>query len=287
VVIKDGYETKRLVSLWAIVKPFRARAFLGMSALSGLLYFKGKLQQIKPDKENENPLDDDNTRAELDIALTFLEENCIELGLTASVATIKKLKGCLAEGKHKNQKLYPLGDELQGRLIDEMDGKSLWSLTIAEAEYYSNPKKGWEEAVNRFPTAISDVEEASKCFALSRYAACIYHSIQVVEAGLIELGKFISVEDPKSGWTAVANKLKKIISKKYEDRTDFEKQNFEFLVQVQGTVEALKNAWRNKISHVEGRLILVTKDFSPEVAEEILFATRAFMRRLANGLPQH
>ena len=29
----------------------------------------------------------------------------------------------------------------------------------------------------------------------------------------------------------------------------------------------------------------MTTDFSPEIAEEILFATRAFIRRLAEGIP--
>jgi hypothetical protein len=55
--------------------------------------------------------------------------------------------------------------------------------------------------------------------------------------------------------------------------------------QVHQTAEALKNAWRNKISHAQGRLVLMTATFSPEIAEEILFGTRAFMRRLADGLP--
>jgi hypothetical protein len=60
--------------------------------------------------------------------------------------------------------------------------------------------------------------------------------------------------------------------------TRFEKRNFAFLEQLHGTVGALKNAWRNKISHVEGRS-------QPEIAELILLASRAFMRRLAEGLP--
>jgi hypothetical protein len=93
------------------------------------------------------------------------------------------------------------------------------------------------------------------------------------------------VQDPKSGWTAVSNELSKIVKKKYADLTQFEQQNFAFLEQIQGTVEALKNAWRNKIGHVQGRLTLMGKDFTPEIAEEILFASRAFMRRLADGLP--
>jgi hypothetical protein len=87
---------------------------------------------------------------------------------------------------------FSLGDELQGRLVDEMKEKSFFSLTIGEAQYYSIPRKGWEDILEGFPDTLTDVEEACKCFALSRYPAAVFHSIQMVEAGLIELGKFIS-----------------------------------------------------------------------------------------------
>jgi hypothetical protein len=93
------------------------------------------------------------------------------------------------------------------------------------------------------------------------------------------------VSDPHSGWTAVSNALSSAVKKSHKDRTSFERQHFDFLEQLNGTVEGLKNAWRNKISHSQGRLKLMTTDFSPEIAEEILFATRAFLRRLAEGLP--
>jgi hypothetical protein len=78
--------------------------------------------------------------------------------------------------------------------------------------------------------------------------------------------------------------LTAILKKKYGERTDFENQNFEFLEQIHGTIEGLKNAWRNKISHAQAKLTLMTKDFSPDVAQEILFASRAFMRRLADTI---
>jgi hypothetical protein len=166
-----------------------------------------------------------------------------------------------------------------------MESKCFWALTAREREYYEQPRKGWDEIIARFRDSLIDVEEASKCYALSRYAAAVFHSVQVVEVGLIDLGEFIGVNDPHSGWTAVSNALDKVIAKKYQDRTAFELANFKFLEQVHGTVAGLKNAWRNKISHVQGKSVLMTKDFSPEVAQEILYATRAFMRRLADGLP--
>jgi hypothetical protein len=218
-------------------------------------------------------------------AYGFLEKDCIELDLICSLSTVKKIQDVLEKHNPSWNKLYPLQLELQERLIDETESKVFWALNIKESELYSNPRKGWEEIIERFPDTLTDVEEASKCLALSRYAAAIFHSIQVVEVGLIELGKLIGVTDPLSGWTATTNGLQRIIKKGHEARTPFEQQNFPFLEQVHATIEGLKNAWRNKISHAQGRLTLMTRDFSPEVAEEILFATRAFMRRLAEGLP--
>jgi hypothetical protein len=85
--------------------------------------------------------------------------------------------------------------------------------------------------------------------------------------------------------TAVSKSLDAIVQKPHKSRSLFEKKNFGFLEQLQGTVHGLKNAWRNKISHAQGRLALMTADFNEEIAEEILIATRAFTRRLAEGLP--
>jgi hypothetical protein len=213
------------------------------------------------------------------------ERNCRELELAASLATIERLQKLISEPTSRYREYGELAQELQGRLEDEMKLRYCWALSLKESETYNQWWKGWESIIIRFPDTLSDVEEAQKCFAFSRYPASVFHSIQVIEAGLIELGTFIKVADPKSGWTAVANELKKIVSKRREDLTDFEKQQFQFLEQTQGTVEALKNAWRNKVNHVQGKIILMTGEFSPEVAEEILFASRAFMRGLTTGLP--
>jgi hypothetical protein len=220
-----------------------------------------------------------------DKVLAEWELECKELELVASLATVERLRKLLSEPTCTYQEYGQLAQEFYGRLGNEMKYRRCWALNIREGDTYDRWFKGWELMIDRFPDTLGDIEEMQKCFALSRYPASVFHSIQVIEAGLIELGTFIQVDDPKSGWTAIANALKKLVSKRREDLTDFEKRNFQFLEQVQGTVEALKNAWRNKVSHVQGRIILMTKDFSPEIAEEILLASRSFMRGLATGLP--
>jgi hypothetical protein len=217
--------------------------------------------------------------------MDLYEPACVELELTASAATIRKLRAALTKPNPLSTEVNPLTIELGGRLYDEMGNKHFWALTMRETAYYKNPHKGWEEIIEHFPDTVTDIEEASKCFALSRYAAAIFHSVQVVEVGVIELGKLIGVTDPLPGWTATTNRLQNIIKKGHEARTPFERQHFAFFEQIQGTIEGLKNAWRNKVSHAYGKLTLLTGDFSPDIAEEILFATRAFMRRLATDAP--
>lgn len=227
----------------------------------------------------------DRDRKEFDVLYEGAQTFCGSLELTASTATIKKMRQVLANPEGTYVDFWAFGKELEGRLCDEIENRTFVALTLKEADYYNKPRDGWNEVIARFPNAAGDVEEARKCFALSRYAAAVFHAIQAIEVGLIELGVFLDVNDPRSGWTAVAGALEKIVNKKHHERSSLEKENFAFLEQIHGTVEGLKNAWRNKISHAQGKLTLLTSDFSPDVAEEILYSSRAFMRRLAEGLP--
>jgi hypothetical protein len=227
----------------------------------------------------------EETKNRIGAAYPIFEQACRDSGLAASQMSVAKIIQAGTTPKAKWSDITPLCRELKDRLIDETSQRTFFSLTMRESDFFQRPRVGWEKAIDRFPAIVEDVEEASKCYALSRYTASVFHSTQVVEAGLIELGMYIKVSDPKSGWTAVSKSLNGIVQKPHSLRSKFQRKNFAFLEQVQGTVEGLKNAWRNKISHVHGRLVLMSVDFSPEIAEEILLATRAFIRRLADGLP--
>jgi hypothetical protein len=272
----------RLLSLAEIVKPFHPAIFI---KLTDMLRSRGFLVPAEIEGDPESKKRGEDFRVVHTAIYIGMEANCLEAGLKASAISARKLKEAAAKIPTDTAGARELINELLGRLVDEMMATTFFSISDSDAEYFREPRKGWEAIIDRFPNTVSDIEESRKCFALSRYPAAVFHSLQVIEAGLIELGTFISVADPKSGFSAVEKKLTAILATERAKLTDFEKQNFDFLEQIQGTVAALKNAWRNKISHVQGRLALMTTDFSPEIAEEILFATRAFMRRLMEGLP--
>lgn len=217
--------------------------------------------------------------------LHFVRPKCEEVDLDGAVDQIDRVLSFLQQENITFRQLSESLSELRNRIRDQLKRIQFFYVPQERVKYYAEPMKGWEKIIEKWGETTSDIEEASKCLALGRYAATIYHSLQIVEIGLVALGGLIGVSDPKSGWAAVTSALKKIVEKPYPQRTDFEKQHSAFLEQVQGTAEALKNAWRNKISHAQGRLFLLSSDFSAEVAEEILVTSRSFMRRLAAEMP--
>jgi hypothetical protein len=274
-----------LWSLWDIMRKAYVAQLLLFAAISGNARTKIAISTLHPVNDKHDQIDRDTLETVIG-EFNRLEEHCMELELTCSVATVRSILRKLQASKPPTFiAMAPLYVELQGRLVDEIDQRFFLALDVRESELYNNPTKSWAEIIARFPDTVSDVEEASKCLALSRYAAAVFHSLQIVERGLIELGTEIGVADPLSGWTAVTGRLQAIQKTKFQDRSAFERKHAPFLEQMVATVEGLKNAWRNKVSHAHGKLTLMTADFSPEIAEEILFATRAFMRRLATDGP--
>lgn len=268
----------RLVSLWDML-PFLAYDFCRASGIVAQFY-----AQI-----NSGILPTSTSLGLVASELGMLERACEPLGLTNTLAQLRRLKPIFTTNEPQTvvwDRFARDVMEVHTRLIDELQARMLFCLNSEKTHYYRTPLTGWERVIGRFPETQMDVEEAARCFALERYAACVFHCVQLVEGGLIALGLFMSVKDPKSGWTATSNELDRIVKKKFSELTPFETQHLTFFKQMHATVTALQDAWRNKISHTQGRLVVMTSDFPPFVAEEILIASRGFMRRLATDLPK-
>jgi hypothetical protein len=276
---------KRVVSLLEILRCYAEAYAEGAHnlALISTLIFKDSVGGT--DIRSDKPL-----LRRLQGHLLNLADHCEHLPMTAlavkALLDILQREDIMATWEQPEMVLHTSIATIQNRLTDELSLNLFFKLPQDRQKYFDEPLAGWEEVVARFPETISNVEEMSKCFALSRYAASVFHAVRTIESGLIPLGTFLGVDDPHSGWTAVTSKLAKLVVKtKYDDLPQQFKDCFLFLEQMHGVIEALKSAWRNKISHAQGSLVLMTEDFSPDIAEEIMIASRSFMRRLATECP--
>lgn len=212
---------------------------------------------------------------------------CVEYGLNSTAKQCDRIQKQLKETgmqmlcAHMAEALHAL----HTRFEDDLGSEYFLHLSVQDADMYKNPTKNWDKALGRFWRMRKDVEESSKCFALGRYAAALFHVLLVAEHGVVELAKLLDVAGDKPGWGNL-ERLEKIYLKKYPDRNEKEKQYSAVIDSTIPFALAIKNAWRHKISHVENKLIWSDTDFSPELTKDILNAVRGFMEKLAAELPK-
>jgi len=141
------------------------------------------------------------------------------------------------------------------------------------------------KVLQQFPEATNDIAGACDCYMHDCYMACVFHLMRIVECAVLRLAKLAEIKDPKPSWGAVLGKLDK-----YAFRTDYKdlpptvKPHIGIIKKLLPAMHAIQHAWRNKVSHVEDKLI-PTDAFNETSALEVMNAVQAFMRMLAEELP--
>lgn len=268
-----GPRGAKLESPLSIMERFLVHPFLSITSLAGRY----------PSLGDSHVID----RQEKDTALALIEkhrEACAKMGLVASTATLDRLIDLLMRDELVQRgEVSRLLEELDGRMRDEMTFSTLFSLNLQEAEWYLLPLKGWEAIAERFPGALSDIEEGTKCLALGRYTACVFHLMRTVEAGLRSLGN--ALDDPaldpakNPAWEAILKKCDRELQKPHAERSPEWRTDELFFSTATANLRAVKDAWRNPALHV-GQL------YSEEVTRDIYSAVRSFMRHLATKLSE-
>src|ERR1700682_1063234 len=139
-----------LVSLLEIMKPFRANFFLAHIRMleSFLRTAPGQM--------------DEELRLTLQSVFEDTERDCVELGLIASRISVKRAAKLLSKPDCTFAEFQGLVKELQDRTIDEMSTPRFFWVTDSEADHYNRWLDGWQEILQRFPAAVTDVAEMRK-----------------------------------------------------------------------------------------------------------------------------
>jgi len=238
---------------------------------------------VKEDRKELDTEDCARVRSEVEAA----ERQCVAHNLSNSAMQCQRILQFLE--KHNQtpvtyQHARTLLGDLTLRVEDDLHANHFLHLSLQEADLYIHSTRQWESVIERFHKTKNDIEESSKCFALCRYAASLFHVLLVAELGIIEVARLFDVEGDKPGWGAL-ERLKQINDKKWADKSPLEQKHSEFLKNLLPLAFAIKDSWRHKLNHIDNKLVWMDTDFSPQVATEIISATRGFMRKLANDLP--
>jgi hypothetical protein len=272
---------RRVWSLFAVLT-FYASRFVSSTSLTALLsvYFDKTVGAFQAEGGD---IPSKSFYAEIIRKLGDLHDQLEEMGLSLSVKAADRIVGRL-EGGARLPEMAADMKELQSRIVDELDSVLLLRVDADRVEQYRAPLAGWEAVVDRFSCAF-DIEEATKCFATERHTACVFHLMRVVESAVLELQIFLREKDLKAHFGSVIQKLETLVQKaRYDDVSTDLQSYLPFMREVLPQLHAVKDSWRNKVAHLDNRII-PTETFTEELASGVYSATLLLMNKLATGLP--
>jgi len=238
-------------------------------------------------------------RNEMEVGLRFTEGVFKRLDLRTSAEAVFEFRTELINWRIEayshilNRDAVKRIDEIQRTVRREMRTVLFMYIPSASAEYYDSfgRKKRLErneeaplfgnEVETKFASSTYDVAEAGNCLAASRYTACVFHLMRVLEIGLAALAKVFGVSADHRNWHPIIDQVESKIREMGGDpnRSANWKDDQEFYSQAASHFMILKDAWRNYTAHTRGK-------YTEEEALMTFRNTRGFMQKLATKLSE-
>jgi hypothetical protein len=201
-------------------------------------------------------------------------------GLRISLKSFDRIVALLDQPDVLLSKFSERANDLQSRIQDELEEAEFWQIAPQHRKFMERDPFKLVEG-NKLPSAHRDIEEAGKSLAFDRATACVFHLMRVMECGLRKLGESLNNPelDPRRNpnWERILGKCDDELKKTTQDRSPEWRTDDLFFSTATANLRAVKDAWRNPSLHVE-------RDYTPEEAEEVWNAVRAFVRHLTQKL---
>ncbi|TCK75261.1 hypothetical protein [Acidipila rosea] len=160
------------------------------------------------------------------------------------------------------------------RLEDELEIRTFFSLEPSEAEAWKGKRIYGEEVSDKFPSTDYELEEYSKCFAVGRYTAAVFHLMRVLEIGLSALALGIGCDPKDRSWEQIIQGIQKALQTSSESKSADWKATEQYYSEITAHFRNLKNAWRNHTMHVREK-------YDRQRSEEVFVHVRAVMKALS------
>jgi hypothetical protein len=206
--------------------------------------------------------------------LDYIEEKCLEAGLSNSAGYISDHISLLTEGIK-----YDFVDDVFGNFNFQMrsEMKRTEFLLVDKPRFYGESPLFDHPVSDVYPQLTFDIVEAGNCLALNRSTACVFHLMRIVETGVQLFGKKLGIPlANEKVWQVILDQVNKhIIS--MPEKPAAKKRQKERYADVAGHLYNVKVAWRNPLMHPK-------RTYTPEEAEHLFISVKAFMLHLVTLL---
>jgi dihydroxyacetone kinase DhaKLM complex PTS-EIIA-like component DhaM len=223
----------------------------------------------------------DSHAKEIGEALGELSRECEKLDLPMTNAQLKRIKNGIDDGSFFNvaatrQQLF----EVINRLWDELESHIFYQLESSKAKFYEKPEEFWGAEVSKaFPSALPELGDAARCYALGRNTACVFHLMRALEIALSCMAKVFGVPSNHTNWHNIIEQIESKIRDLSKAKPRNWKEDQEFYSQAASYFMVLKDAWRNYTAHARGR-------YGEEEAMRIMNNVCGFMKKLSAKLSE-
>ena len=148
--------------------------------------------------------------------------------------------------------------EFRLKLIGELNTRFFLYLTPEEAEVFQMEDPFGADVSQLFRgQKFTDLVEASKCMALGRYTACVFHLMRVMEFAVQKFGQKLGINLTKVNpgrrvseltWEQILNEINPKLKAMPQDTLQ-RKRRHEKYKSVQSYLYGVKDAWRNPTMH--------------------------------------
>ncbi|HMH50637.1 MAG TPA: hypothetical protein VK548_10420 [Candidatus Acidoferrum sp.] len=209
--------------------------------------------------------------------LEFIREQCAGLPLEKVVLHVNRVVRIVKGEDCSYQQVAEYHRSLVERFTDEFSSVYCLALSADESSLYTNPAPFGAEIIGRLPEAAADIDESTKCLAVGRYTACVYHAMRVMEIGLNAVCVELGVPIYLPSWDAKLKKVDTALEGLAQQQGTLPRKRWGFFREVNVNWRSVQTAWRNQTMHIE-------KTYTQERAKEIHDAVKGFMRHLVGGL---
>ena len=261
-----------LVSLWDMLE-LRAIDFIG--ALQSLRNIEMLVEQ---NVGNSADVIDAVSAGKAYDRLTEVERTCDEIGAAISADFARDGVEVLQQGNMNWTMLAAASKQIHIVLEKELRRARLFSMAPNKIAYFERSLDRFDtDVLLGFSSALDDIDEAGKCFAMGRYTACVFHLMRVLERPINSLAKVLLPDDPLPNWGTVLKKIDTELARPPKERTF--QGDVQFFSEVAAEMRSVQHAWRNRVMHIDQ---LITE----ERARSIFEATIGFMNAVSTKMDE-
>lgn len=211
-----------------------------------------------------------------------LKSSCETMAVLSTTDAVERLSEAVNSKSRSYRNIDELVRDVEMGLADDLKRVNMIVLDPKHAAFFSNAMTTFGVDVNsKFQSALFEIDEASKCFALGRWTATVFHLMRLLEINIRAISRCLGVPDPtkpsQRNWGHILKTIDTAIKNKRGQWSIADDE--EFFDGVYILLDRVRNNWRNSTMHVENKYI-------EEEAREILDSVRAFMKKVASRLDE-